>query len=533
MRRMPTTIRWYATVFIAGAATLGIEMAASRLLAPYFGTSQPVWAAIIGLTLLAMALGAHLGGRLAARHDERALAVVLALGGVATAAIPPLAAPILQLAQGAIGALAVGGFVGALLGVLLLFAVPIILLSMAGPLAVHHLTREPAASAARVAGSVSAIATIGSIGGTFATVLWLIPGIGTSRTLQCFALVLVLLGAANALGRARAGMLALVLLPIGAALLPGSTRAAACIGCTTIAERESAYNAIQVARRTHPIHGPQTVLLLNEGYAVHSYANDRGVLSGDAREMLSGGPWDYFAVAPYMVRDRAPAQITRLAMLGAAAGTVPAQFLAIYGADTVIDAVEIDPAIIAVSREYFNVRDAAVPGGAPSYHIHADDARAWLARATQDYDVIGMDAYHQPYIPFHLTTVEFFREVRSRLAPDGVAVVNAGLGPNGDDRLSRALATTMARVFPQVYVIDTAQGGNQILVGTLARDDDGLQAFVANYLRIGDPALRMIMETVVARRFVDDGAFEPFTDDLAPVEALVDSLIFSVIDGAR
>ncbi|HMP40918.1 MAG TPA: fused MFS/spermidine synthase, partial [Roseiflexaceae bacterium] len=307
--------------------------------------------------------------------------------------------------------------------------------------------------------------------------------------------------------------------------------AAGCTGCELIAERESAYNYIQVAERQHPLLGLQTALVLNEGFAVHSFYNQRYTQTGDPRDLLSrGGPWDYFAVAPYFVADRTPAHVTSLAMLGSAAGTIPAQFLAIYGADTTIDAVEIDPAIIDVGRTYFAMRDATIAPEHPNYRVYAEDARTWLALNGGSYDVIGMDAYHQPYIPFHLTTVEFFTLVSQHLADDGVAVVNAGLGPDGDDRLSVAIGITMRRVFPHVYVIDTANFGNQILVGVKERDDNGLQHFIDNYHAIDDPTLRAIMETVVAREFdPQTTTYQPFTDDHAPVEALIDSLIYKIV----
>mgnify|MGYP003378582634 CR=1 FL=1 len=129
-----------------------------------------------------------------------------------------------------------------------------------------------------------------------------------------------------------------------------------------------------------------------------------------------------------------------------------------------------------------------------------------------------------------LTTVEFFQLVRANLTEHGVAVVNAGVGPDGDTRLGNAIATTMSVVFPQVYIIDTPRFGNQIIVGTNRDEGDGLVNFVANYGRTSDPSLRAVMETVVARRFDPaEARFEPFTDDKAPVEALIDSLIFETV----
>ncbi|HWQ15595.1 MAG TPA: fused MFS/spermidine synthase [Roseiflexaceae bacterium] len=524
-------------VFLAGVGTLGVEMLASRLLAPFFGTSQPIWAVVIGMTLIYLALGYHLGGRLADRRpDERVLYRLIVLAGVLTALIPPLARPILGLAQSAVAQLAVGGFLGALFGVLLLFAAPVTLLAMVSPFAVRlQLHRAGGVAAAgSAAGTISALSTVGSIVGTFLTALYLIPTLGSAATTFLFAALLAALGALGL--RDWRYLLALGAVAALAAFglsSRGAIKTADCRGCELVYEAESGTNYIQVATRQHPRFGEQVVLLLNEGLAVHSIYNTRYERTRDPLDTTTGGgPWDYFAVAPYFVRDRRPEEVTSLAMLGAAAGTVPAQFLALYGPDTRVDAVEIDPAIVALARRFFGVNDAAVGSEHPNYHIYAEDARFWLATRAGNatYDVIGMDAYHQPYIPFHLTTVEFFQLVRSRLTPDGVAVVNAGVGPDGDTRLGESIAATMSQVFPQVYIIDTPRQGNQIIVGVSREQGDGLAHFVGNYGRISEPALRAVMETVVARRFDPaETRYTPFTDDRAPVEALIDSLIFKTV----
>lgn len=525
-------------VFLAGVGTLGVEMLASRLLAPFFGTSQPIWAVVIGLTLVYLALGYHLGGRLADRRPhERLLYRLIVLAGLLTALIPPLARPILGLAQRAVAELAVSGFLGALFGVLLLFAAPVTLLAMVSPFAVR-LAIPPGesgpASAGRTAGTISALSTIGSIVGTFLTALVLIPALGSAATTYLFAALLVALGALGLRDwRYLLALLAVAALAAWGAGTGGVIKSADCAGCALVEEIESGTNYIQVATRQHPRFGEQYVLLLNEGLAVHSIYSTRYEQTRDPLDTTTGGgPWDFFAVAPYFARDRAPEDVTSLAMLGSAAGTVPGQFLALYGPETRVDAVEIDPAIIALGRRYFGMKDATTGPEHPNYYVHAEDARFWLAAraGSQRYDVVGMDAYHQPYIPFHLTTVEFFQLVRAHLTEHGVAVVNAGVGPDGDTRLGDSIAATMSVVFPQVYIIDTPRLGNQIIVGANRDEGDGLVNFVANYAHMADPALRALMETVVARRYDPaEARFAPFTDDKAPVEALVDSLIFDTV----
>ncbi len=529
-------------VFLAGIGTLGIEMIASRLLAPYFGTSQPIWAVVIGLTLIYLTLGYRLGGSLADRRpEEKVLYQIITWAGFVTGFIPLLADPILRFSQGTIARVAVGSFLGALFGVLILFAAPVILMAMVSPFAIRlQLKRVEAgiAAAGRTAGSLSALSTVGSIVGTFLTVLYLIPTIGTARTTYLIAVFLIVVGLIGL----RDWRYLILLLIVGGLFFyttttRGNIKVADCAGCTLIDERESAYNYIQIATSESKFYGPQVNLILNEGQAIHSIYHPRFEQSQNPLDLLTGGgPWDYFSVTPYFFPGRDPASVKSMAMLGSATGTVPKQFLAIYGANTTIDAVEIDPEIIALGREHFQLRDASDDPAHPNYHTHPEDARYWLANSGGSYDVIGMDAYHQPYIPFHLATVEFFQLVRSHLTPDGVAVVNAGKGPDGDDRLGVALAGTMRQVFPQVFVIDTAGFGNQIVVGVSRPVGDGALNFQKNYERMQVPVLRTVMDwslhlgAAPVREFLPtDARYTPFTDDKAPVEQLIDSLIFDQI----
>jgi MFS family permease len=532
------------TVFLAGVGTLGIEMVMPRLLAPFFGTSQPIWAVVIGTTLVYLAIGYRLGGALADRRPEPALLYrLIAWAGLLCAAIPLLARPVLMLAQFSLRNVVAGGFVGALIAAVLLFAAPVILMAMVGPFATRLQLRTAEGrleEAGRTVGSISALSTLGSIIGTFLTVLVLIPAIGTAGTIYLFALFLLLLGLVGMRSWRASWMAAVTIALIALGLIAGQgIKSADCYGCTLLAERESSYNYIQVAQQEITYSNGRAdarhVLLLNEGRALHSIYRLKYRATGDPVDLLTdGGPWDYFAVAPYVVADRDPNSVRSLAMIGSAAGTVPKQFLAIYGPQTTIDAVEIDGAIVEAGRAFFDLEDR--DPAYPNYTTHVQDGRAWLATANGTYDVIGMDAYHQPYIPFHLTTVEFFQQVKARLNPGGVAVVNAGRPASGDDRLVNALASTMRSVFPQVFVIDT-RFSNALLIGVGEPVGDGAANFAANAARMPIPALQLVMFWAEnegrygpVREFTPDQArYAPFTDDKAPVEQLIDGLIFSEI----
>jgi predicted membrane-bound spermidine synthase len=534
-------------VFLAGVGTLGIEMLMPRLLAPFFGTSQPVWAVVIGSTLVYLAAGYWLGGRLADRWPHAPVLWRLVMwAGFACGFIPLLARPVLRASQQAFLALEASSFLAALAGVVLLFAVPVTLLATVSPFAARLLLHQHAAGVAasgRTVGAVSALSTLGSLLGTFLPVFVLVPWLGTERTLYLFAGFLLLVGLAGLRDwRYLPLPLVVALLALLTLDLGGGVRAADCYRCTLVAEAESSYNYIQVVRQDtvdaamQP--DPRLHLMLNEGYAFHSTYRLRFAETGDPRDLLTGGPWDYFAVAPYVYPQRTPEAVGSFAMLGAAAGTVPRQLLAIYGADMHIDAIEIDPRILEMGRTYFDM--GAGEPRFPNYAAYAQDARTWLASTSRTYDMIGVDAYHQPYIPFHLTTVEFFEEVRDHLNTDGVVVVNAARPPGGDNRLVEALAVTMRAVFPQVFIIDTpAERGasNALLVGVARPVGDGVAHFRANTEQMQIPALRLVMQRALhegagpVREFVPASTqIAPFTDDHAPVERLIDAML---LDGAR
>ncbi|HYF64633.1 MAG TPA: fused MFS/spermidine synthase, partial [Herpetosiphonaceae bacterium] len=238
-------------VFGAGICTLGIELTASRLLAPYFGTSQLIWANVIGLTLLYLTLGYTFGGRIADRRpDLGLLCTIIAVAGGFSAIIPLLSHPILKWSLSAFDTYSIGVFFGSLLGVMALFSIPITLLGMVSPFAIR-LAISSTDNAGKSAGNLYAISTLGSIIGTFLPVLVLIPLVGTAMTVYIFAggLLLIALPGLWMARRRTAAMLAVAAL-VGVVLIAlfpiGQIKAADCQGCALIVEDDSAYNYIQI-----------------------------------------------------------------------------------------------------------------------------------------------------------------------------------------------------------------------------------------------------------------------------------------------
>ncbi len=489
-------------VFVCGIASMGIEMAASRLLRPFFGDSILVWANIIGLILIYLTVGYYIGGRWADR-DPRPVTLyrAIAWAGLATGVLPYVASPLLRLAIPALQQFDAGLGLTSFAGTLILFAIPVTLLGCVSPFAIRLSTRDVSSSGA-TAGNLYALSTAGSILGVFGTVFVLFAIFGTRGTFLTFSLALLVGGVAGIFmewGAARALRYTtfLVVVAVLAALDSGGVVKAA---PGLVYEADSPYNYIQVIQE-----GDLRLLTVNEGQAYQSMYREHGT--------LSGGIWDLFLIAPFFVPNTSTQDVHNLLIIGLAGGTTAREYTLVYG-PLPIEGVELDPKIIQVGREYLAMTE-------PNLRAVADDGRNYLCRAGQ-YDVIALDAYRQPYIPFHLTTVEFFRSVRDHLTPRGVVSLNAARTAS-DYRLVDVLAATMRQVFPSVYLIDHPNNANTLIVATMqpTRLDD----FRTNVARLTDPALVTIAgQSLLTAR--EATASEPvLTDDHAPVENLINDII--------
>ncbi len=497
-------------VFISGMTSLAVEMCASRLLAPFFGTSLIVWANLIGMVLLYLTIGYFLGGRLADRFpQEKALYQLTAWAAFAIGLIPFISPPILRWSLKGFSTLSAAILASSLFGVVLLFSVPMTLLGCVSPFAIRLAVRD-VSRAGNVAGGLYALSTLGSLVGTFTPVLILIPNIGTKRTFLFFSIVLLvvsLLGLMRTAGHlAWAYLLLLIALVALSLLIPGGVIKPA---RGAIFETESAYNYIRVVER-----GDWRYLELNEELAAHSVYNPE--------RLLTYNIWDYFLVAPFFNPDQREEDVKSMALIGLAAGTVARQYSAAYG-PIPIDGVEIDPEIIEVGRRYFDMNQ-------PNLRAIAQDGRYFLLSSERRYDVIGVDAYQPPYIPFHLTTKEFFSEIKAHLNERGVVAINAGRTAE-DYSLVRALASTMKQVFPSVHVIDMPNEGrtlaNSLVVGTV--EPTKLENFPANMERMTNPLILEVARMAVGHlsEFKDSGF--AFTDDKAPIEQLVHGMILKYV----
>src|SRR5215212_2587019 len=307
-------------VFVVGSASLGAEIAAARLMAPFFGASTIVWANTIAVVLVALSGGYWFGGRMADRHPhKRGLCLLVLVAGVLLALVPLVSHPFLSLSVEAFDRVSIGAFAGSLFGVLTLVAVPVLLLGAVSPWAVR-LKVERVENSGEVAGRLYAISTFGSLVGTFASALVLIPFAGTQRTFLAFGVALALvavLGLGVRWTLAPLGMAALIALPAGAVKAASKGH--------VMHEAETRYQYARVVELDNGVRR----LELNEGQAIHSEWRPGTV--------LTGGYWDGFLALPFAT---GPAP-SRIAVLGSGAGTVLRAY-GRYSPATRIDAVEID-----------------------------------------------------------------------------------------------------------------------------------------------------------------------------------------------
>ena len=476
-------------VFTTGACIMGAEIAGARMLAPYFGDSTIVWANTIAIVLVALSIGYWLGGKLADRRpDLRSLCGTVLIGAVLVTLIPFFARPFLGASVDAFDELSVGVFAGSLVGVLVLLAIPVMIFGAED----HHLV------------------------GTLASAMVTIPLIGTQRTFIFFALLVAIVAS---IGYRRFWPVLIPAAVACAALIPVGTIKAASDG-EVIYEAETPHQYVRVVE----MEDGERRLELNEGQAIHSIYRPG--------KYLVGNYWDEhltlpFVAAPAVTGARGPSSaVTQsddpaedsrwpqsVAILGNAAGTVARAYGRFYP-DTRVDAVEIDPKVSEVGREYFGMDN-------PNMEVYSEDARPWLRAADPGYDVIMVDAYHQPYIPFYMATTEFFELVRDRLAPGGVVLINVG-HPESSDALEKNLTATLETAMPHV-LRDPVTDTNTMLVGSPDPIAAGniILATRGRDAPIPRELVPLATETAIRTQSPLTGG-DVWTDDHAPVEWLVD-----------
>jgi len=504
----------YIAVFISGMSSLAVEMAASRLLGNVFGTSNLVWASIIGLILIYIAVGNFVGGRWADRSPSMGLFYRIMLwAGFSTCLIPVIARPILRFAANGFDQLQLGSLVGSFVVILIIMVVPIILMGTISPFAIK-LAIQDTRTVGNVSGRIYGISTFGSFLGTFLPVLLLIPLLGTYKTFLTIGGILILFslsGIYRHLGWKiflAHSLTFLVVIGLWIWGLPGTMKSSEGM----IYETESEYNYIQVLEENG-----YHLLRLNEGQGIHSIYHPEYI--------NYAGPWEQVLVAPFFNTPPYDLKnVKRMAIVGLAAGTTARQATEVYG-DIPIDGFEIDPKIVDVGREYFGMT-------MPNLNIIVQDGRWGLTNSPYEYQIISIDAYRPPYIPAHMTSQEFFKVAFDHLSIDGVMVINVGRAPN-DRRLVDALATTILTVFPSIHVMDVPNSYNSIIFATKQPTNGNNLIENINYLAQQQPPTPELLQYAMATAYLNlqpaPSSSIVFTDDKAPIEWITNNMVLSFL----
>ena len=523
-------------VFTSGAVLLGLEIAASRVVAPYFGNSLYVWGALIGVVLAGLSIGYWLGGVVADRFpDPRLLPTTMGVGAGLVLLVPLVDQPVLD----AIVEWDVGARMNALLAAVALFLLPSIVFAAVSPIGVRLVARS-VASVGSTSGRLFAISTAGSIAGTFATAFVLIPEFGTNQLLGQAAAVLFaavavfaaaerlpVVGALAAVAFVGAGLASFALAPeqggrlVGTAAgnysplyrlrgdAVGSDVDYGSQGFDVLFRKDSQYHGVAVVQDQD-----SRYLRFDSSFQSGMYVSRPFATRFDYTDYLDLG----LAYQP---------DARNVLFIGLGGGSAPKRLWRDFP-NVHIDVAEIDPVVRDVAYRFF-----ALPRS-PRLNVDVADGRRYLARGDRKWDVIVVDAYYADAIPFHLTTLEFQELVQSRLNPGGVVVANViGTLAGSQSKLLRSFVRTYSSVFPTVEVHPVMAPGDRsretlrniiLVAGEGAAPSEAFLLERWNKLRRSSggkaPDLKRAIQDRVAQPLpVRD--VPVLTDDYAPTDALL------------
>jgi predicted membrane-bound spermidine synthase len=434
-----TPIFLYVIVAVAGASVLALEILGTRILGPHFGVNLYLWSALITVTLAALSAGYLAGGSMADRSASyRRLCLLVGVAGAWIVAIPWMQTPVMgMVSEWEIRAAILSSSV-------MLFFFPLMVLGAVTPYAIR-LTLRAVEDAGRTSGRLFALSTIASVASALLTGFYLIPNLGVFMLTTLLGALLLLCAAIGGMAGGGGGAVVRSVFFAIAAIAATATSPAehADPGHGLIAVRESPYAEIRVFDNPDGRH-----FLIDRG--IHSRVDTSTWRSTLLYTAVMELPRGYF---------RRPG---RMLLIGLGGGSLVRSYTA-AGWD--VDAVEIDPGVIATAREYFDLDGA---GGT----IHEMDGRRFLATAGKKYDIVLVDAYGSSAIPFHLITEEAFRLMKSVLADSGVMALNV-ISLGWRDPLAMDIASTLKVDFRNVLALPMAEPpdriGNLIL---LAADRD-------------------------------------------------------------
>jgi len=465
----PQRLRQYeALIFITGAVTLSLEVLASRIMTPYFGVSLYIWAGILSITLIFLALGYHFGGQISQRRDKEALNLTLlsaplwaALSIVLAAAIYPVAFPLLAT---------INLIIASFLGGTILLALPLVVLSAMNPLLIA-LARDSSSTGDGGAGRVFFISTIGSVAGVLLTAFLLIPYLTNFRAMLWISLGLgLVVGGISSLNQEISGSRKkrLICGCVVIALLSGGLLAGQRSYFKLLAGLSDIGKNFEVLAEYTSVFGNIKVLAVHpEGEGrkpARAYLQD-----GIIQNMVTsdGVVLDHTSFMVRLIEAYAPGAQNSL-VLGMAAGMIP-RYLQRKGLK--VATVEINPNSLQAAKEFFDFDPREV-------EVYLEDARTFVRRRKQSYDLVVTDLFQGDCTPDYLMTVEFFREVHACLRPGGVVIINTYFDPN-NERVNETILATVSAAFPYVLELRSPSSAGLVSSACMVAADVPLSPEVA------------------------------------------------------
>lgn len=478
-------------VFTSGALVMIFEIVGSRLLAPFIGTSTYIWTSLIGVILGSLSLGYWLGGKMAdEKPNLQFLAGILFLGG----AFLSLTILLQNFVLSIISLSTLRLELKSILAALILFAPASVLFGFVTPYAIR-LKMQTVENAGKTVGRLYALSTIGSIFGTFLAGFYLLPFIGSIRTLYLIAGIMFALSLLLAPFKITTINLFAVILFPGSILLQ-EVYAYAMFSSYEMRDFDTQYNRFQVYRSEEKETNKPMLVLSGDPLSAQSAM----YLESDD---LALNYSKYYHLLRHFKSD-----FQKTLIIGGAAYSFPKDYLRVYP-NKQIDVIEIDPQMTETARRYFKLEDH------PNLRIFHEDGRVFLNQNKEKYDVILVDAFTSLYsVPFQLTTIEAVQQMEKSLTDDGVIILNLISALEGEGaKFLQAEMRTYKEVFPNVYLFkakaDKAENLAQNAIIIAAKSNK--ITFESNDETISD-LLKNRYEKEI------DLSLPILTDDLAPVE---------------
>jgi len=468
--------RFEIVAFVTGFALMAFELVAARLLAPSIGSSIYIWTSVIGVMISALSAGYAIGGKLAdMRVRASDIAWLLLLAALSVVAMSFLASRFLEVIMQILSDARLQGVVASLL----LFAPTSFLLGVISPYLVRLRVSSTKTSGESVA-LLSALNSIGGIVGTFLTGFIFFSFVGTTQALVIIAGLLggiSWLVAPRTRWRHRLMLMTIIIILAIVSLFP--------------VQQKNVVDTIDTPTATYQVRqammGDDEIRVLVMGPSGYQ----SGVYSDGRTDAVF-----FYTKKILQVIEQTP-QKARILVLGGGAFTMP-QTLATKYPHSQVDVVEIDPQLEAIAKRYFYYHSPA------NVRIIAEDARAFLNKNVNRYDIIVADVYSDIAIPFALTTAEYAQTVKRALQPQGSVVVNLVVGNNqACAPLFEGLHAAYSSVLPEAVFFpnfDASLQKRQNVIAVYGNDLQWLSHKGASRAQVAQSA--------------------PFTDSFAPVERL-------------